>query len=178
DPGHGGDAADLVAQRRARQAVGWNSEGHHASGFVGTLTDLDVMAHTRRVVGAGQPARPGSHNQNLPAARRCDRHQPALVSREIAEETLYRVDCDRCVQRCSVAAAFAGVIAGSPMRRRKRVVIQQRPPRLFIFSGLSLCQPSLDILSGRASVVTWRKKINIDGPLPTLTAHTPARRLL
>src|SRR4029077_11458644 len=127
-------------------------------GLLAAVADLDLMPQPTQMVGAGQSRRAGTDHQDALSSRSARRDRPTLFDREIAKEAIKRVDRHRLVEELSIAGAFAGMVAGASMGRRKRVVFPVFSLGLFVSAGRRERQPSLDIQAGRTGVVAWRQK--------------------
>jgi hypothetical protein len=177
DP-HRLDARDLLVDTLARQPVRRDAVVHHPARFGIRVADLDVVAEAPEVIRTREARRAGAHDEHPLAGGRAGRNAPAFLVGEIAQEAIQRVDGDGRVEELAVAGAFARVITRAPVRTGQRVVFHVLPPRRLVLAGLRVRQPRLDVLAGRAGVVAGRKRIDIDGTLPSTRARAPADRFL
>jgi hypothetical protein len=158
------DPLQLGAEHLTGQPVGRNAVAHHPARLVAGVADLDLVAAPGQVVSGRQPARPGTDDQHpLAATGRRRRRRPPPLHSEVAEEALDRVDRDRAVEFGAIAPALAGVITDPTVDRRKRIVGDERTPRLLMVAGLDMSQPGLDVLTGRTGGVARREKVDVDG---------------
>ena len=128
--------------------------------------DRDLMAHPGELVSGRQARRPGAHDQHpLAGGRRRGGHGPALPDGLVAEEALHRVDADRAVQLRPVAGGLARPVAGPAHHRGQRVVLHDLLPGQLVPALLGVVEPLLDVLPGRAGVVTRRQPVHVDRPL-------------
>ena len=88
---------------------------------------------------------------------------PSLLQREVAQEPLDRVDRDGAVEIGAVADALARVVADPPVDRGQRIVGDELTPRLLVPARLSVREPGLDVLAGRAAGVARRQQVDVDG---------------
>jgi hypothetical protein len=129
------------------------------------------MAEPRQVIGGGKSAWPGTDHQNaLAGGGLVDRHRPALLHREVAEEPLDGMNADGAVELLAVATGFAGVIADTSVHRRQRVVADQRFPCGAVLSRLRQGEPRLDVLARGTGRVAGRKQVDINRSLMTYCA--------
>ena len=159
------DARDFAHKVGARQPVSGNAEMQHAAGQRPRLVDLHGVAEPGQMIGGRQPAGARAHHQDaLAAGWRLDRRHPVFARRQIAQESLHRVDADRRIQLASIARGLARVVADPPVHRGQRVVARQHVPGLAVLSSLRQIEPSLDVLARRTGMIAGRQQINIDGP--------------
>ena len=172
---HGLDAFDLTHQVPTRQAVGRDSEMHHATGHRARIANLNAMPETGEMIGGRQSARPGTDDQNaLAGRRRFEPERPILPASEIAQKALNSVNSHRRIQLAAIAGRFAGVIADASVYRRHRVIAYQSLPCLTVLARLCQIEPGLDVLPGWAGLVAWWKQIDKDR---TLHSHRPGSLL-
>jgi hypothetical protein len=165
------DPSDLLHQVLARESICRNAEMQHAARQWAGVVDLHLMAEPRQMIGGGQSARPGTDHQHaLAGSNLVDRHRPALLRREVAQEPLDSVNAHGAVEFLAIAAGFAGVIADTSVHRRQRVVADQRFPCGAVLSRLRQCEPRLDVLTGGAGRVAGRKQVDINWSLMTYCA--------
>ena len=162
---HRFDAADLRQQIGAGQAIGGYAELHHAAGYRPGIPDFDGVTQPREMIGGGKTARPRADDQHpFSARRRIDWERPVLGRGEVAEIPLDRMNLDGGIDRAAIARALAGVIADATVHRRQRVIADEGVPGGAKLSCLRKGKPSLDVLSGRASIVAGRQEVDIDWP--------------
>ncbi len=87
-----------------------------------------------------------------------------MRDRLIAQEPFHRVNGDGLIKVSTIARAFTGVITDAAVDRGHRVVLHQLLPGLFVGPFFRMIQPGLDVLAGRACLVTGRQMIRIDRP--------------
>jgi hypothetical protein len=63
----------------------------------------------------------------------------------------------------TIASVFTWMITDAAENGRQRIILHDRLPGFLIPSFLGKRQPCLDILPGRAGMITGRKQIPIDG---------------
>jgi hypothetical protein len=168
------DPIDLVVQHVPREPIGRDAVAHHPARLRARVANLDLVAELRQVIGRRQPARATADHQHPLAARRCRRlERPVMLARQIAEESLHRVDRDGAVEVRPITAGFARVVAHPSMDRGKRVVVHEHAPGSLVLSRLHLGKPLLDVLPGRTGRVAGRQEIHVDRALGP--NGTPAR---
>ena len=163
---HGLDARDLLANLVTRQAIGRDAVAHHPAWLIAAIADLDRVPEVAQMVGAREARGTCADDQDSLTGRRTRCDAPAFVDRQIAKEAVERMDGDRGVEVLSVAAAFAGVIAGTPMRRRQRVVLHVLAPGVLPTTRLGKREPCLDVESRGTGLITGRQMIDVHRPLP------------
>ena len=70
----------------------------------------------------------------------------------------------------TVADGFTRVIAHPSMYRGKRIVRNKLTPSLLVPAGGGMGKPGLNVLPGRATGITGRQQIDVDG---SVLAHRP-----
>ena len=136
---------------------------HHAAGERSGFVDDDGVAAPRQVPGRGEAARAGADDEHaLARGRLVGRDRPAFLEGHVAQEAFDGVNAHRFVELAAVAGVLAGVVAHTAVDRGKGVVPDDDLPRVSIPAGLSLGQPRLDVLSGRAGVVAGRKAVDVE----------------
>ena len=172
------DARDLSVEPLARQAVRGNPVVHHAARLGVGVADLDVVSEPPQVVRARQASRAGADHEHPLAGGRPGGDSPPLLVGEIAEKPVERMDRDGRIEELTVAGAFAGVIARAAVRAGEGVFLHVLPPGALVVARLRQGEPGLDVLPGRTRVVAGRKKVDVDGALPSTRAGALADRLL
>ena len=168
------DLPDLGLEHVARHPIGGNAEVHHAAGQRSGIPDLDLMTEACQVIAGGQTRGPGADHEHALARLLVRRLEPPpLLNRAIAEEALDGMDADRAVQLLAVAGALAGVIADPAVHSGHGVVRDQGPPGPLETPGLSLGEPRLDVLAGRAGMVARREQVDVDRALRAQRSSAP-----
>ena len=153
---HGFNPGDFLGQRFTRQAIGRNAIAHHAARLRVGFADLHGMTEPAQMIGCRQTARPRAHNEHPFAAGWGNRNRPAMFAGQIAKVSLHRMNADCAVELSTVAACLAGVIADPAVDGGQRIVLDKFQPSLLKSASLSMREPGLNILAGRAGVVAGR----------------------
>ena len=168
---HSRDAVQLDIQHVTGQPVARNAVAHHPAGRRARVADLDLVAEDCQMVGGGQSAGPRADDQDslAGAGRRWCQH-PAPLASKVTEEPLHRMDRHRAVEIGTVADGFTGVVTHPSMDRGKRIVRNKLTPSLLVPAGGGMGKPGLNVLPGRATGITGRQQIDVNGPA---LAHRP-----
>jgi hypothetical protein len=73
------------------------------------------------------------------------------------------MNTDSMINKTPITGIFARVVANASVNSRHRIFFNEFLPGFIIFSGLGKRQPSLDIFTGRASMIAGWKEILVDG---------------
>ena len=124
DAAHGQDAANVLVQALAREAVRGDAVTDHAAQLLAPLEHVHVMAHQGGEVRAGQTGRAAAHDRH--AAAGCGqtlRHGHLVGARVLAGELLDAADVERRVDERAAATLLAGMLAHQAARGGERVVL-------------------------------------------------------
>ena len=88
------------------------------------------MAEPRQVIGTGKTGGTGTDDQDAMPGRLAGVRLPLLPPGDIANKALDSVNADGGVEASSVASAFAWMVTGPAVHRRKRVVVEYLRPCL------------------------------------------------
>ncbi len=162
------DPLELGAEDLTGQPVGRDAVAHHPTRLVPGVPDLDLVTQTGEVVRRGQPTRPGAHDEHpFAGTARWRGQRPSLLHGQVPEEALHGVDRDRAVELGAIAHLLTGVVADAPVDRRQGVVGDEGPPGLLVTAGFHVCQPGLDVLTGRTARIARRKQVHVNrAPAP------------
>jgi len=158
------DPVELAGEDVARQPVGRDAVAHHPARLLAGVPDLHLVAEPGEVVGGRQTARPGAdHEYALAAADRWRVELPPLLEREVAQESLDRVDGDSAVEVGAVADALTRVVADPPVDRGQWIVRDKLAPSLLVSACPGMREPGLDVLAGRAAGIARRQQVDVNG---------------
>src|SRR5581483_559372 len=102
------DARDLGVENIPGQAVFGDAEAHHAARFRAGFVYCDAMTQAAQVIGRGEPARPGSDDQDAVAGlRRRLVELPAVLDGLVTQEPFDGVDVQRLIDLRAIAFRFA-----------------------------------------------------------------------
>ena len=168
---HSRDPIQLDIQHVTGQPVARNAVTHHPAGQRARVADLDLVAKDCQMVGGGQSARPRADDQDslAGAGSRWFQH-PAPLASKVTEEPLHRMNRHRAVEMGTVADGFTRVITHPPVDRRKRIIRNKLTPSLLVPAGGRMGKPGLNVFPGRATGITGRQQIDVNGPA---LAHRP-----
>src|SRR4030095_5965470 len=107
------------------------------------------------MVGRREAAWPGAHDEDaLAGRRRLDWEPPAFLSGPLAEKPRDGGDADGAVEFLAIAVILARVVADAAVDSGQGIVFHQRQPRLAVAALPRMCEPGLNVLAGRAGIVT------------------------
>ena len=126
--------------------------------------NLDVVAEHGQVVGGGQAGGAGSDDEDAVSGGIDGLDElPALLDGEVTEVTLDGVNGHCAVEVGAVAGHLAGVVADTTVDGREGVVGSELTPCLLLLMSLDETQPFLDVLARRATGITRREHVEVDG---------------
>src|SRR5690242_7171420 len=142
-----------------------NAGPQHPARLLQRFEDYRGVAAPPQVIGAGQAGRPGADDRHGGAVRFGQVSGDRVLGQGqsvVAEEPLHAADADRLVVFAAVARGLARVVADPPGDRGQWVVLEDRAVSVEEALVLDEVQVLLDLLAGRAGVVTRRRLVPVD----------------